>query len=244
MICDGNQIIAFEGDEASSFSYALNLQNFISTKKSSTEHDKILLDILKGIMFFHSRGETVGRILPTNVLLVNSSGGIRAILSNLRLGSKGCQSDDLRSVGFLLHYVWTSGKQPYGAIHNGTTDTLKNNLIAKMTGPNIGITANDAIENLAFWSKQKRINFLMKVSDVLELKQKKHHDAVEKKSVFGNSWKNNLDPVIVKKIDIDKRRSYDDTSTKDLLRLLRNLSHHFHELAPDIKVSHLFVGHF
>ena len=33
--------------------------------------------------------------------------------------------------------------------------------------------------NFAFWSSSKRLSFLKKVSDILELKQRKHLEAVE-----------------------------------------------------------------
>ena len=56
---------------------------------------------------------------------------------------------------------------------------LESNLITKMTKENTTMTAFEALHHFAFWSSKKRLGFLKKVSDILELKQKRHGEAVE-----------------------------------------------------------------
>ena len=235
MYCDGNRIIALENDEKRQVQVISSLQDLIS--RGAPVKLRILLDVLEALEFFHNRGQSLGQasLLPTNILVVASSRGTRAILSEVQLSPRGNFNHDILAAGLLLNYVWTSGKQSYGDINTLPSEDSRKNLILKMTNNSCNIT--EVLFDPAFWSNKKKLNFLMKVSDILELKQNKHTDAVNKGDVFGKSWKKNLDPLIAKKVEIDskKRRCYDDTSTKDLLRLVRNLAHHHHELAPEIK---------
>ena len=55
--------------------------------------------------------------------------------------------------------------------------------------------------------------FLSSVSDILELKQKKHRDAVEKdrQEMFGDSWLDKLEPELQLKVEKEKRRKFDGT---------------------------------
>ena len=57
------------------------------------------------------------------------------------------------------------------------------------------------------------------------------------RSVIGKSWVLSLAPVFQDKVGSDskKRRSYSGTSVVDLLRFVRNMAHHYHELAPDVR---------
>lgn len=54
-------------------------------------------------------------------------------------------------------------------------------------------------------------------------------------SVVGRSWDVRLDPELTE--DAGRYRKYDFSSVRDLLRVVRNKRHHFHEL-PD-RVQHL-----
>ena len=81
----------------------------------------------------------------------------------------------------------------------------------------------------------------MDVSETLELKQKQHMEAVEKDGglVIGDSWILTLAPVLREKVkrDSNKRRSYSSTSVVDLLRFARNMAHHYHPLAPEVRAA-------
>jgi hypothetical protein len=102
-----------------------------------------------------------------------------------------------------------------------------------------------------FWSCSKRLDFLTDLSDRLE------HEpadsalvlAIERyaSSVIGRSWDKRLDAFLME--DMNKYRKYDPTSVRDLLRIIRNKRHHFHELSEHAQalltpVPMAFVGYF
>ena len=55
----------------------------------------------------------------------------------------------------------------------------------------------------------------------------------------GDSWILKLNPVLQEKVtrDSTKRRSYSGNSVSDLLRFVRNMAHHYYELAPEVKTA-------
>ena len=57
--------------------------------------------------------------------------------------------------------------------------------------------------------------------------------------MIGNSWILCLTAVIQDKVarDSRKRRSYSGTSVGDLLRFVRNMANHYHELAPEVRMA-------
>ena len=57
--------------------------------------------------------------------------------------------------------------------------------------------------------------------------------------MIDNSWTLRLSPVLQEKVERDsrKRRAYSGSSLADLLRLIRNLAHHYHELAPEVRAA-------
>ena len=57
--------------------------------------------------------------------------------------------------------------------------------------------------------------------------------------MIDNSWILRLSPVLQEKVERDsrKRRAYSGSSLADLLRLIRNLAHHYHELAPEVRAA-------
>ena len=57
--------------------------------------------------------------------------------------------------------------------------------------------------------------------------------------MIGDSWIRCLKPVLQDKVvrDSRKRRSYSGNSVVDLLRFVRNMAHHFYELAPEVRMA-------
>jgi Ribonuclease 2-5A len=100
-------------------------------------------------------------------------------------------------------------------------------------------TASDVCRHPFFWTAERRLAFLVDFSDRLE-----QEDAtlatgggasalllrVEAGagSVVGRSWDRRLHSAVLE--DAGRYRSYDFASVRDLLRLVRNKRHHFHEL--------------
>ena len=131
-------------------------------------------DIQEKIAFLHGKGVSVGpeHLNPEDILIVESKEGPNSILTIQREGSSAeAQQDDIRAAGELFHLIWTSCSR--------VPDFLESDLISKMTQEATSMTASEASGHFAFWSSSKRLSFLMKVSDILELKQRKHMEAVE-----------------------------------------------------------------
>ena len=57
--------------------------------------------------------------------------------------------------------------------------------------------------------------------------------------MIGDSWILCLNSELQDKVarDSRKRRSYSGTSVGDLLRFVRNLAHHYYELAPEVRTA-------
>lgn len=94
-----------------------------------------------------------------------------------------------------------------------------------------------------FWNSDQRLTFLLKASDRVE-----HEDRVPDSAVlpalegigpdvFGASWETKLDSKLLD--DGRRYRKYNFSSVRDLLRIIRNKSHHFLELPHDLQVRSL-----
>ena len=106
-------------------------------------------------------------------------------------------------------------------------------------------------DHLFFWGPDRRLSLLCDLSDRLEqdaivsngttgTEETSFHTmllAVEKNAlkVVGTSWGRLLDPELIN--NVQRFRSYDPSSIRDLLRLIRNKYHHFDELPDAFKES-------
>jgi hypothetical protein len=101
-------------------------------------------------------------------------------------------------------------------------------------------TALQICEHPFFWSDDRRLTFLCDFSDRLEMEGDGSSRvvkllAVEKGAaqVVGTSWDSSLDDELVS--HGQRYRTYDPSSVRDLLRLIRNKHHHFDELPTSLK---------
>ena len=102
-----------------------------------------------------------------------------------------------------------------------------------------------------FWDAARRLAFLCQLSDRLEatsptlaestdssVQQQTNVDPflVDRNAatVVGTSWDKNLDEGLLS--NVSRFRTYDPSSVRDLLRLIRNKYHHFDELPEDVKL--------
>ena len=108
------------------------------------------------------------------ILIVESNEGPHAILTIQREGSATKAEDDIHALGELFRLIWTSDSR--------APDFLERDLISKMAQEATTMTTSEASRHFAFWSSSKRLDFLKKMSDILELKQRKHLEAVEANS--------------------------------------------------------------
>ena len=163
-------------------------------QRRDVDIDFFMKDFLKKIAFVHANGMFVGAKFLSfdHIVFADSTEGPRAVLTIQQGGSYGTAHDDLHATGRLFHTIWVNRSQGL--------DLLQSELISKMTKEGTTMTAAEASHDLAFWSSGKRlsflkkvsiifllliiiiIRFLKKVSDILELKQKNHIEAVEAKS--------------------------------------------------------------
>ena len=233
MANNGSTIVAQCIEDEALAIFTVSLGSFL--QNNNEEFPALPEDKLKKVGFLHSRGITVGPELlsPNEVLIVGSTEGPQAILKIQRGGSFSSVEEDVRAVGRLFNYIWT--------FRSRVPNALEQDLISKMTAEDTTMTALEAEAHYALWSSSKRMSFFMEVSDTLELKQPQHLDAVEKggRLVINDSWILQLPPVLREKVERDsrKRRTYSTNSVVDLLRFARNMAHHYHPLAPDVRAA-------
>ena len=111
-------------------------------------------------------------------------------------------------------------------------------------------TAAQVCKHPFFWEPAKRLAFLCELSDRLEVplaasigcevdsapdKAILDPFIVEKHAadVLGTAWDRKLDQDLLS--NVSRFRSYDPSSVRDFLRLLRNKHHHYDELPPKVK---------
>ena len=110
-------------------------------------------------------------------------------------------------------------------------------------------TAKEVCSHPFFWTPQQRLSFLCDISDRLECADTveltsescvlalvgNNSLAIERNAaqVVGMAWDTNLDPDLV--TNVARFRTYDPSSVRDCLRLIRNKHHHYDELSAEIK---------
>ncbi|KAG0585813.1 hypothetical protein KC19_2G041300 [Ceratodon purpureus] len=164
---------------------------------------------------------------------------------------------DVFSLGCLFFFCVTGGHHPYGEhwlrdanIANGTPDFFlieempeAYHLIEAMLSndPSKRPAAKDILLHPFFWDGEKRHAFLLKASDRVEHEDRADDSVVLRAleaigpNVFGASWETKLDSKLLE--DGRRYRKYNFSSVRDLLRIIRNKSHHFMELPPDMQES-------
>ncbi|KAJ1409267.1 endoribonuclease/protein kinase IRE1, partial [Ochromonadaceae sp. CCMP2298] len=112
-------------------------------------------------------------------------------------------------------------------------------------------TSREVCTHAFFWSHGKRLEFLVEFSDRLEREEPDAAIvlAVETGAagVIGTRWDRRLDALLLE--DMGRYRKYDACSLRDLLRVIRNKRHHFHELSAELKgamgaLPHGFLHYF
>eukprot|EP00978_Attheya_sp_CCMP212_P011686 scaffold28952_cov58-Attheya_sp.AAC.2 len=110
-------------------------------------------------------------------------------------------------------------------------------------------TASQICEHPFFWKSTKRLGFLCEFSDRLEADLASMTDKgcvgvspisvdvfkIERNAaqIVGTAWDTELDPDLIN--NVSKFRTYDPSSVRDCLRIIRNKHHHFDELPPRVK---------
>lgn len=173
------------------------------------------------------------------------------------------RSVDIFSLGCIFFCTLLPGYHPFGEWYEREANIMKNtpnrddlefvppearDLILLMISRDAKArpTADEVCEHPFFWSMAKRLKFLCDVSDRIEsfsTSQDKDDSvtpasmmiAIEKGAVgiVGTSWEKKLDPELMEASL--SRRTYDPSSLRDCLRMIRNKHHHYDELPASLK---------
>ena len=202
--------------------------------------------------------EVMARRLPSDASVRSDGSNVGAESisdsspSEMPSNARTSRSVDVFSLGCIFHSTLIPGSHPFGEwyereaniMHNRPCiDTLKelspdaHDLVSGMIqrSPAVRPTAQQICEHPFFWSDERRLTFLCDFSDRLEMETDQSEMAgkfliVEQgaSQVVGTSWDRDLDDDLLS--NVQRFRSYDPSSVRDLLRLIRNKHHHFDEL--------------
>lgn len=181
---------------------------------------------------------------------------------DISLNVRTSRSVDIFSLGCIFYCTLLPGSHPFGQWYereanimkgNTSTDALKDismeawDLVSSMLSrnPSTRPTAAQICSHPFFWNSAKRLLFLCEFSDRLETDTDNTTPGshivdkfvIERQAskIIGTSWHTKIDSRLFN--NVQKFRSYDTSSVRDCLRLLRNKHHHFDELPSDLKES-------
>lgn len=171
---------------------------------------------------------------------------------------------DIFSLGCVFYYILSGGQHPFGdkilreanivqnsanldfldnGIENGTVDDAveARDLISRMISrnPRERPDANMVLLHPLFWSWTKRLDFLLKVSDRFEGESRDPPSELlvefeqDAERVVGDDWHGKLGRQFVD--NLGKYRKYHGDRILDLLRAMRNKSHHFNDMPAELK---------
>ena len=134
----------------------------------------------------------------------------------------------------LLQHVWTSSGSPQDLSFS------QMDLVQSMRAGAPQISMEQFSKHIALWSKERAMELLVSVSEVLELKQRATHWAAveaDRELVVGDSWLERLHPALRTKVvnDARRKRVYEWSSVVDLVRVVRNWTCHYHSLTPEVR---------
>lgn len=167
---------------------------------------------------------------------------------------------DIFSAGLVMYYALTKGHHPFGDKYRRDGNILDNkydlrhldsikkdclslNIIKKMIEPEPDRrpSAAESLKHPLFWSSSTTKDFLIKVSDSLEnQKTAKTNIEIGNTEIFPKQgWMGELSDEVKNYLEASKHkyRSYDSTKVRDLLRAIRNLSHHYPTLEYNVRIS-------
>ncbi|XP_065881047.1 serine/threonine-protein kinase/endoribonuclease IRE1b-like isoform X2 [Euphorbia lathyris] len=183
----------------------------------------------------------------------NGSSGWRA--PEQLLQGRQTRAVDLFSLGCVLFFCVTGGKHPFGDnierdvnIVNDRKDLflVENipeavDLFSQLLDPNPDKRpkAQEVLNHPFFWTHEKRLSFLQDISDRVEMEDRESKsdllDSLESVGTvaLNGKWDEKMEAAFINNIGRYRRYRYD--SIRDLLRVIRNKSHHYRELPQEIK---------
>jgi len=195
--------------------------------------------------------------LPTAADSVAGTAGWAAPEVSATARSRLTRAVDVFSMGCLFYYVLSGGKHPFGELHmrqaniqqrrppvlesGGLLSAEACDLIPQMLNfdPAARPTVNEVLSHPLFWSDQRKLDFLVRVSDRLEHESREEHSDLIARleqaapAVVGADWHEAFPPIFVE--NLGKYRRYHGDRILDLLRALRNKLHHYNDFSPELK---------
>jgi serine/threonine-protein kinase/endoribonuclease IRE1 len=172
---------------------------------------------------------------------------------------------DIFSLGCVFYSTLLPGSHPFGDWYEREANIMHNrpNLLSiemlsleahdiiramLQRNPTSRPTAKQICDHPFFWASDRRLSLLCDLSDRIEQDSVNANNSddntfpakllvVETNAlkVVGTSWDQVLDPDLIQ--NVQRFRTYDPSSVRDLLRLIRNKYHHFDELPDVFKAS-------
>ncbi|EKE39919.1 hypothetical protein ENUP19_0154G0008 [Entamoeba nuttalli] len=154
---------------------------------------------------------------------------------------------DIYNLGCLFFFI-ARKEHPFGPLIDRSKNILLGKMV-KMDYDNANVYQNEFVMTLAiltridpnlrpsadqimalplFWDFNKKLNFIKNASDLFEMDPSMIITRELDASGIGIRWQQSLDPGLVD--SLVKFRKYDFNKTRDLLRAIRNKSHHYYNL--------------
>ena len=183
---------------------------------------------------------------------------------DVAMNARTSRSVDIFSLGCIFHSALIPGAHPFGEWFEREANIMRNRpTLAQLEGtspdafdlvssmihrdPKLRPSAKQICDHPFFWSPQRRLAFLCELSDRIECDTQILQEGafippvvdqilfIERNAadVVSTAWDTRLDPALIN--NVSKFRTYDPSSVRDCLRLIRNKHHHYDELPPDVK---------
>lgn len=200
-------------------------------------------------------------ISPDTIASNNST--TNSLGENVEPGNKRLtKAIDIFSLGCVFYYVLSGGGHPFGdrylregniirgeydisalrkfcpLDHVEASDMISNMLLHD---PSMRPSTNELLKHPYFWGMNKKLEFLLKVSDRFEIERRDPPSELLLSlesvalNVHGGDWLAKCDPIFVD--NLGKYRKYHTGKCMDLLRALRNKYHHFNDMPPELQTQ-------
>ncbi|KAF8035092.1 hypothetical protein BT93_C1197 [Corymbia citriodora subsp. variegata] len=173
----------------------------------------------------------------------------------LHHGGRQTLAMDLFSLGCVLFFCITRGRHPFGEnlerdyniAHNKMDLSLVEfipeayDLLCCLLNQDHKLRpkASEVLHHPTFWNSKMRLSFLRDVSDKVEFETRAHNSdllnalANVAQLAFDGKWDDKIEIEVM--ADLRKRRTYDGSSVRDLLRAVRNQFSHHMEARKEVK---------
>lgn len=196
---------------------------------------------------------------PSSSATKNGSSSEPIVIDSLS-NRRATRAIDIFSLGCVFYYILSNGQHPFGDKIMREANIVQNcysldyldektqedavearDLISQMISrnPRQRPDAQKILLHPFFWSTAKRLDFLLKVSDRFEGESRDPPSPLliifeeGAAQVVGTDWHPKLGQLFVE--NLGKYRKYHGDRILDLLRAMRNKSHHFNDMPPKLK---------